>query len=68
MAGHTHGGQVWFPFIGPPYIVSKRKYTFGHIVENGRHLFVTTGIGTSGLPIRFGVPPEIAVITLNNQD
>ncbi len=40
-------------------------YTIGHIVEGGRHLFVTPGIGTSILPVRFGVPPEISVLAIN---
>jgi hypothetical protein len=36
--------------------------------EGGRHLFVTTGIGTSIVPIRLGRPPEIAVLTLIGAD
>lgn len=68
LAGHTHGGQVNFPLIGAPIVPAKKEYTAGHIVKNGKNLFVTTGIGTSGLPLRFRVPPEIAVITLNSQN
>ena len=68
LAGHTHGGQVWIPFIGAPLPVAKREYTAGHILKDGRNLFVTVGFGTTGPAIRFGVPPEIAVITLNSQD
>lgn len=68
MAGHTHGGQVRFPIIGPPLAVAKRKYTLGHVEENGRNLFVTTGVGVMGLSIRFGVPPEIVVLTVNGKD
>ena len=66
MAGHTHGGQVNFPFFGRPIVPSEygERYAIGHIEENGRHLFVTTGIGTSGLPVRFRVPPEISIVTL----
>ena len=49
LAGHTHGGQVRFPFIGAPIVPSQFgvRFTAGHIVEGGRHLFVATGIGTS---------------------
>jgi uncharacterized protein len=67
LAGHTHGGQVVLPFIGRPFIHSPfgERYTHGHVVEGSRHLFVTTGIGTSIVPARFGVPPEIAVLTLD---
>lgn len=66
LAGHTHGGQVKLPFFGRPVVPSAygEHYAAGHIVENGRHLFVTTGVGTSIYPIRFGVPPEIALLTL----
>ena len=66
LAGHTHGGQVQLPFVGTVVSVSRYgdRYLSGHIVENGRHLFVTTGIGTSIYPVRFGVPPEIVLLTL----
>ena len=66
LAGHTHGGQVRFPFIGSVVSVSRfgDRYVAGHIVENGRHLFVTTGIGTSIYPVRFNVPPEIVLLTI----
>ena len=66
LAGHTHGGQVSFPFIGPVIEPSDfgQRYVAGHVVENGHHLFVTTGIGTSIIPVRFGVPPEIVLLTL----
>jgi uncharacterized protein len=66
-AAHTHGGQVWLPFFGPPVVPSHygRRYAAGHVVEGGRDLFVTTGVGTSILPIRFGVPPEIVIATIS---
>lgn len=66
IAGHTHGGQVWFPIIGSLIVPSSygQKYAFGHIKEKDIDLFVTTGVGTSVLPIRFLVPPEIAVLTI----
>lgn len=67
LAAHTHGGQVKFPLIGTPVIPSRfgQRYSAGHVFENGHHLFVTTGIGTSILPVRFRVPPEIAVLTVS---
>jgi predicted MPP superfamily phosphohydrolase len=70
LAGHTHGGQVWFPILGSLIVPSLygQKYAYGHIRQNDVDMFVTTGIGESILPIRFGVPPEIAVITLRRQD
>jgi len=49
LAAHTHGGQVTFPLIGAAVVPSDfgQKYAAGHVYENGHHLFVTTGIGTS---------------------
>lgn len=67
LAGHTHGGQVWLPVIGTPIVPSSygQKYSYGHKRENEMDIFVTAGIGTSILPIRFMMPPEIAVLTIN---
>lgn len=66
VAGHTHGGQVRLPFLGCPVVPSRygARYIHGHIVEDGRDLVVSAGIGHSLLPIRFGVPPEIVLVTL----
>lgn len=68
LAGHTHGGQVNLPLVGRLVVPSAfgERYAAGHVVEDGRHLFVTTGVGTSILPVRFGVPPEIAILTLRS--
>ena len=63
LAAHTHGGQVKLPIVGTLITTSKLGYVAGEYVEHGRHLFVTTGIGTSILPVRFGVPPEIVILT-----
>lgn len=64
--GHTHGGQVRFPFLGAAYLPSRAplRYGYGHIVENNRDLIVTSGVGTSGLPIRFNCPAEIVTTLL----
>lgn len=66
LAGHTHGGQVRLPLLGRRVVPSEfgERYAYGHVVEEGRHLFVTSGVGTSILPVRFLVPPEIAILTL----
>ena len=68
VAGHTHGGQIAFPGIGAPGLWGQvdGRYPKGHFVEDGRQLFVSPGIGTSILPIRFGVPPEISRLTLRS--
>jgi predicted MPP superfamily phosphohydrolase len=66
LAGHTHGGQVRFPFIGRPIVPSRfgQRFAAGHVVEGGRHLYVATGLGTSIVPVRFRVPPAVAMLTL----
>jgi len=66
IAGHTHGGQVYVPLVGRLIVPSNfgERFAVGHIVEGGRHLFVTPGLGTSLLGVRFLVPPEISVLVL----
>lgn len=69
LAGHTHGGQIRLPLIGSLIVPSSygQKYALGHIKESNVDMFVTTGIGTSILPFRFLVPPEIAVIEIYSE-
>jgi hypothetical protein len=69
LAGHTHGGQVRLPVLGRLIVPSEygERFAAGHIEEGGRHLFVTTGVGTSILPVRFGVPPEVVVLELRSE-
>lgn len=69
LAGHTHGGQVWFPVLGAPIIPSSygQKYARGLVRENDVDMFVTSGVGESILPFRFLVPPEIAVLTVSGE-
>ena len=66
LAGHTHGGQVNLPFLGRLIVPSRfgERYAYGLIEEAGRRLYVTSGIGTAIIPVRFRTPPEIVVITL----
>jgi predicted MPP superfamily phosphohydrolase len=66
IAGHTHGGQVRLPFVPPVWTPSLygARFAYGHIVESGRHLIVSGGLGCSKVPVRLGVPPEIVRITL----
>jgi predicted MPP superfamily phosphohydrolase len=66
LAGHTHGGQVNIPLIGRPIVPSKfgQRYAYGLIEENGKKLFVTEGIGTSIVPVRFRAAPEIVLLTI----
>jgi uncharacterized protein len=66
LAGHTHGGQIQLPGIGIVRKATKapRRWCYGLVKEREQYLYVTTGIGTSGVPIRWGVPPEFAVLDL----
>lgn len=66
LAGHTHGGQVAL-FGRPLHRISPstgNRWVAGSYIAGGRPLYVTSGVGTSLLPIRFGVVPEIAMLTL----
>ena len=65
LSGHTHGGQVRL-FGYSPIVPSEygNRFAYGHVVEDGRHLIVSGGLGTSILPVRFGVPPEIVLVEL----
>jgi predicted MPP superfamily phosphohydrolase len=68
ISGHTHGGQVrvlgYTPFVPSRY---GRRYAYGHVVENDRHLVVSGGLGCSSAPVRIGVPPEIVVVDVGTQ-
>ena len=66
LAGHTHGGQVRLPFVGSLIVPSRfgQRFVRGLIKEGGRLLYVTTGVGTSIFPVRFGVPPEYVLLTV----
>ncbi len=71
LCGHTHGGQVSFPVLGP--VIANQRYgpnrVYGHMIENdGRHLVISGGLGTSILPVRFGRPPEIVEVTIGGPD
>jgi uncharacterized protein len=66
LSGHTHGAQVDLPVLRHKFTPSRfgARYTGGHIEEGGRHLFVSDGIGTSRLPVRFRAKPELPVLEL----
>ena len=68
LAGHTHGGQVGIPYLRRPFIPSHygERFVQGHVVEDGRHLYVTSGLGTSGIPVRLLRPPEVVILTLRS--
>ncbi len=65
LAGHTHGGQVLLPVLGPVYVSSRkpRERARGLVRTGGTLMYVTRGVG-EGLPIRFACPREMPLITL----
>jgi uncharacterized protein len=65
LSGHTHGGQVRLPGFRPPVLpVLGKRYVEGLYHLPTAQLYVSRGIGTTGLPVRFCCPPEITRITL----
>jgi len=67
-AGHTHGGQVRFPLLGAPLRMSRHteQAISGFMIERGRILIVSRGLGEVGLPVRFGAPPEIVLVRIQH--
>ena len=66
LAGHTHGGQIVLPWIGPCYVPTRlgRRYASGLHRMDGQWVFVNRGLGEVFPPLRIGCPPEIALLTL----
>ncbi len=66
ISGHTHGGQVNIPFVGPPILpVHNKTYSNGlKRSPRGCNIFISKGIGWAICPVRFNCLPEIAVLEL----
>jgi len=65
LSGHSHGGQIWIPGIGAPWLPSlARKYPRGLYKVGNLTLYTNIGIGTIRAPVRINCPPEITLITL----
>jgi len=65
LSGHSHGGQVRFPFMGAlilPYL--SWKYPIGLYDINGMWLYTNRGLGTTNIPLRINCAPEITELTL----
>lgn len=67
VAGHTHCGQINLPFIGPLWVPTDapRSAYCGLYTDQRRKVFVTSGVGTSILPIRIGAPPQWDMLHIN---
>lgn len=67
LSGHTHGGQVVVPGIGPLFLpYGGRKYPSGLYRVGDMWQFTTRGLGTADFPLRINCSPEIAVLTLRS--
>jgi predicted MPP superfamily phosphohydrolase len=66
LAGHTHCGQIRYPWGGSPQTGSYfgQRYACGRVDENGHTLIVTAGLGTSLVPVRFLAKPDVWLVTL----
>ncbi|MGA8597720.1 MAG: metallophosphoesterase [Bryobacteraceae bacterium] len=70
LCGHTHGGQIRIPWVGPVIRNSAcpRSYSHGYWRHKGMQGYTSAGIGCSTLPVRFNCPPEIVLIELRVVD
>src|SRR6185295_4115722 len=69
LSGHTHGGQIKLPWLGTParFATKDLRYAQGLFKYGEVQLYVSSGTGVIGLPVRFGVRPEIAVLRLRRK-
>jgi predicted MPP superfamily phosphohydrolase len=67
LSGHTHGGQVLVPGIGP--IITRKRFPIiqGVGAQENTTIFVSRGVGTVYVPVRINCPPEVAIITLTRR-
>lgn len=67
LSGHSHGGQIVAPWIGPPHLPRLgRKYVRGKYNVGNMELYTNRGIGVVGLPMRYQASPEVTVVQLNS--
>ena len=67
MSGHSLGGQIYLPFLGPLRSVEgAQKYHHGVYTINNTTLYVSNGLGTQGIDMRLLAPPEIIMFRLTN--
>jgi hypothetical protein len=65
LSGHSHGGQIWLPIIGAPWLPPfAEKYPRGKYQVGGLTLYTNIGLGTIRVPIRLNCIPEITLFTL----
>jgi uncharacterized protein len=64
LAGHTHGGQIRLPLLPPVKPVGAGRFLEGWYHDTFAPLYVSRGIGTTGIPARFRCPAELPIFTL----
>lgn len=69
ISGHTHGGQIVFPLIGVPHMLSPfgQKYRSGLVRDGERQSYISCGLGAYLAPIRLNCPPDVSLLTLRRQ-
>ncbi|HXE56707.1 MAG TPA: hypothetical protein VNK43_01790 [Gemmatimonadales bacterium] len=67
LGGHTHAGQVRVPLLPPVRPVGSGRFVAGWYRDAVAPLYLSRGVGTSGVPFRFGAPPELPVFTLRRR-
>lgn len=69
LAGHTHGGQIVLPLVGPAHTQSdhlSRREAAGYFRRGKTHIYINRGLG-EGIPLRFGAPPHITLIEMRDE-
>jgi uncharacterized protein len=69
LAGHTHGGQIVLPILGPAHTQSdylSRREVSGYFRRGRTHIYINRGLG-EGIPLRFGAPPQVTLITVTGE-
>ncbi|GGC98462.1 metallophosphoesterase [Enterococcus wangshanyuanii] len=64
LSGHSHGGQINIPFLTIKNVMAEKYFSGFYNLTGDTTLYVNTGLGTTKIPARFRVPPEIAVFDL----
>ncbi len=68
LSGHSHGGQIWLPGIGAPWLPPLgRQYPRGLRKVGNMMLYTNIGLGTIRMPVRLNCPPEITLLTLSKE-
>jgi uncharacterized protein len=64
VAGHTHGGQIRIPLVPPVKPIGAGRFLEGWYHDTAAPLYVSRGVGTTGIPARFRCPADLPVFTL----